>query len=93
MNTLMKISEPNANEYCFFTKLRSQGVPFFTTCVGQYGKPRYVSSKRLIETVEREEGIYDLSRVFYIRERDLPLVMMMSQYRVEVWKSGSELLG
>lgn len=88
MNVFMEIREPSANELCFFTKLRDQGVPFFTTSSpnGRGNKHKYVSSRSLIEIVGRDNKGYAFSRVFYIRERDLPLVMMMSEFQVNAWQ-------
>lgn len=85
MNVFMQIREPSVNEVCFFTKLRDQGVPFFTTSSpngGTGNKHKYVSSRQLVKIVERGNDLYGFGRVFYIRERDLPLVQLMSEYRV-----------
>lgn len=95
MNVLMVIYERCEDEQRFFIQLRAQGIPLFVTReTYRMNKHAYVSSKYLIELLDYEVEFDDdddsVGRAFFVRERDVTLVMMLSQYRVEVLPMGGE---
>lgn len=87
---LCDVSRPQ--EYNFFLKLREQGVPTITMYYGMYDRYSYRSSKlhiqRLKERLARVLTYKIVSKAFYARERDVPLILLMTDYRVRVQPSG-----
>lgn len=87
MNVWMNLCDSRSDkEFAFFSKLREQGIATITTS-SLGGEPWYVSSKFLIEMLSNWiPPARFMDRKFLARERDVPLILLMTEYRVEVCK-------
>lgn len=81
----MYILAAQQGQFEFFSMLRAQSVPFFAISTHiNVNKQKYVSSKSVIAATKSVPLALAHVRYFFIRERDVPLVQLMSQHRVEV---------
>lgn len=84
MNTLMTIYDIRYEELArFFSTLRDQGIPILAYDFNDYyisERRKFVSSKQLISRY----GNSVFAKMFYVRDRDVSLILLMAEYRITV---------